>query len=164
MCHTINYLYVLLLFFTVHVPQITTADTALITEKPAVIVMGSGQSRTKKSQEEENYNSGHQTGPLSQSKIPSQPVSSSLVHSHWSRNVEARLSLVESFPSDACANYPYAIKNQLGHPKPPTGSLWHKDSWLPCTERSYYYYKYLHNFLLTYSYYSMQGKVLLLLL
>ena len=28
----------------------------------------------------------------------------SLVHSHWSRNVEARLSLVESFPSDACAS------------------------------------------------------------
>ena len=27
----------------------------------------------------------------------------SLVHSHWSRNVEARLSLVESFPSDAGA-------------------------------------------------------------
>ena len=39
----------------------------------------------------------------------------SMVHSHWSRNVEAHLSLVESFPSDACA-----IKNQLGHPKPPT--------------------------------------------
>ena len=31
-------------------------------------------------------------------------VSGSLVHSHWSRNVEARLSLVESFPSDACAS------------------------------------------------------------
>ena len=28
----------------------------------------------------------------------------SLVHSHWSRNVEGRLSLVESFPSDACAS------------------------------------------------------------
>ena len=28
----------------------------------------------------------------------------SVVHSHWSRNVEARLSLVESFPSDACAS------------------------------------------------------------
>ena len=28
----------------------------------------------------------------------------SLVHSHWSRNVEARLSLVESFPSDAGAS------------------------------------------------------------
>ena len=27
-----------------------------------------------------------------------------LVHSHWSRNVEARLSMVESFLSDACAN------------------------------------------------------------
>ena len=31
-------------------------------------------------------------------------LQSSLVHSHWSRNVEARLSLVESFPSDACAS------------------------------------------------------------
>ena len=29
---------------------------------------------------------------------------SSLVHSHWSRNVEARLSLVESFSSDAGAS------------------------------------------------------------
>ena len=41
----------------------------------------------------------------------------------------------------------YAIKNQLGHPKPKSitqkgvfyflldGSLWHRDSWLPCTER-----------------------------
>ena len=28
----------------------------------------------------------------------------SVVHSHWSRNVEARLSLVETFPSDACAS------------------------------------------------------------
>ena len=28
----------------------------------------------------------------------------SLLHSHWSRNVEARLSLVESFPSDLCAS------------------------------------------------------------
>ena len=27
-----------------------------------------------------------------------------LVHSHWSRNVEPRLLLVESFPSDACAS------------------------------------------------------------
>ena len=31
-------------------------------------------------------------------------ILTSLVHSHWSRNVEARLSLVESFPSDACAS------------------------------------------------------------
>ena len=40
--------------------------------------------------------------------IPIWPVHSkvqdSLVHSHWSRNVEARLSLVESFPSDAYAS------------------------------------------------------------
>ena len=28
----------------------------------------------------------------------------SVLHSHWSRNVEARLSLVESFPSDAGAS------------------------------------------------------------
>ena len=27
-----------------------------------------------------------------------------LLHCHWSRNVQARLSLVESFPSDACAS------------------------------------------------------------
>ena len=32
------------------------------------------------------------------------PLSGRLVHSHWSRNVEARLSLVESFPSDAGAS------------------------------------------------------------
>ena len=36
---------------------------------------------------------------------------------------------------------PYAIKNQLGHPKPRglllASSLWHKDSWLPCTKRIY---------------------------
>ena len=31
-------------------------------------------------------------------------VQASLLHSHWSRNVEARLLLVESFPSDACAS------------------------------------------------------------
>ena len=29
---------------------------------------------------------------------------SRMVHSHWSRNVETCLSLVESFPSDACAS------------------------------------------------------------
>ena len=27
-----------------------------------------------------------------------------VVHSHWSSNVEARLSLVERFPNDACAS------------------------------------------------------------
>ena len=32
------------------------------------------------------------------------PPGDSLLHSHWSRNVEARLSLVESLPSDACAS------------------------------------------------------------
>ena len=40
-------------------------------------------------------------------------------------------------------HFPYAIKNQLGHPKPPTrGSslvlYGIRDSWLPCTERSYH--------------------------
>ena len=62
---------------------------------------------------------------------------SSVVHSHWSRNVEARLSLVETFIV-LLRQLSYAIKNQLGHPKPPTrgfglglclllaGSLWHK--------------------------------------
>ena len=43
----------------------------------------------------------------------------SVVHSHWSRNVEARLSLVESFIV-LLRQLSYAIKNQLGHPKPPT--------------------------------------------
>ena len=42
-----------------------------------------------------------------------------VVHSHWSRNVEARLSLVESFIV-MLRQLSYAIKNQLGHPKPPT--------------------------------------------
>ena len=44
---------------------------------------------------------------------------SSVVHSHWSRNVEAWLSLVESFIVLLRQLY-YAIKNQLGHPKPHT--------------------------------------------
>ena len=43
----------------------------------------------------------------------------SVVHSHWSRNDEARLSLVESFIV-LLRQLSYAIKNQLGHPKPPT--------------------------------------------
>ena len=43
----------------------------------------------------------------------------SLVHSHWSRNVKAWLSLVESFIV-LLRQLSYAIKNQLGHPKPPT--------------------------------------------
>ena len=43
----------------------------------------------------------------------------SVLHSHWSRNVEARLSLVESFIV-LLRQLSYAIKNQLGHPKPPT--------------------------------------------
>ena len=49
----------------------------------------------------------------------SPPLETSLVHSHWSRNVETRLSLVESFIVLLC-QLSYAIKNQLGHPKPPT--------------------------------------------
>ena len=43
----------------------------------------------------------------------------SVLHSHWSRNVEARPSLVESFIV-MLRQLSYAIKNQLGHPKPPT--------------------------------------------
>ena len=70
----------------------------------------------------------------------------SVVRSHWSRSNEARLSLVESF---------IVLLRQclLCHKEPApriqspllgafclllAGSLWHKDSWLPCTERSYY--------------------------
>ena len=45
----------------------------------------------------------------------------SVVHSHWSRNVEARLSLVERI---------IVLVRQLSYAI--------KDSWLPCTERSYY--------------------------
>ena len=43
----------------------------------------------------------------------------SVLHSHWSRNVEARLSLVEIFIV-LLRQLSYAIKNQLGHPKTPT--------------------------------------------
>ena len=46
----------------------------------------------------------------------------SLVHSHWSRNVEARLSLVERIIV-MLRQLSYAIKNQLGHPKPACSSL-----------------------------------------
>ena len=42
----------------------------------------------------------------------------SLLHSHWSRNVEARLSLVKSFIMLLC-QLSYAIKNQLKAPKAP---------------------------------------------
>ena len=78
-------------------------------------------------------------------------VQTSLVHSHWSRNVEAWLSLVERIIvllRQLC----YAIKNQLASKAPYqglwnakqllAGSLWHKDRWLPCTERSYYSHPY----------------------
>ena len=40
----------------------------------------------------------------------------SVLHSHWSRNVEARLSLVESFMMLLC-QLSYAIKNQRGASK-----------------------------------------------
>ena len=52
-------------------------------------------------------------------QLSSQARTSSLVHSHWSRNLEARLSLVESFMVRWCYT-----------------SI--RDRWLPCTERSYY--------------------------
>ena len=51
---------------------------------------------------------------------PESSQQTSLVHSHWSRNVEARLSLVESFIV-LLRQLSYAIKNQLGHPKPTRG-------------------------------------------
>ena len=44
------------------------------------------------------------------------------LHSHWSRNVEAWLSMVESF-SVLLRQQSYAIKHQLGHPKRIAGSL-----------------------------------------
>ena len=71
-----------------------------------------------------------------------------LVHSHWSRNVEARLSLVESFKvllalAVLCHKEPARASKS-----PLTGvfclllaaSLWHKTAGEvnPCTERSYY--------------------------
>ena len=40
-------------------------------------------------------------------------------YSHWSSSNKARLSLVESFKV-LLRQQSYAIKNQLGHPKPPT--------------------------------------------
>ena len=70
-------------------------------------------------------------------------------------NQSAPLSLVESFRV-VLRQLSYAIKNQLvtskalersfGTQNTPrwvfclllAGSLWHKDRWLPCTERSYY--------------------------
>ena len=48
-----------------------------------------------------------------------QLIRSSVLHSDWSRNVEARLSLVERIIV-LLRQLSYAIKNQLGHPKPPT--------------------------------------------
>ena len=57
--------------------------------------------------------------PLALIHSTSTSLQGSVVHSHWSRNVEARLSLVESFIV-MLRQLSYAIKNQLGHPKPPT--------------------------------------------
>ena len=50
-------------------------------------------------------------------------VQASVLHSHWSRNVEAWLSLVERFIV-MLRQLSYAIKNQLGHPKPPIAPRW----------------------------------------
>ena len=50
--------------------------------------------------------------------IDFQHINISLVHSHWSRNVETWLSLVERIIV-LLRQLSYAIKNQLGHPKPP---------------------------------------------
>ena len=72
----------------------------------------------------------------------------SVLHSHWSSSNETCLSLVERFMMLIC-QLSYAIKNQLGHPKPPTGlclllagSLWHEDAYnssFPCMEANYPY-------------------------
>ena len=73
------------------------------------------------------------------------PGSNSLVHSHWSRNVEARLSLVESNAAPALfchkeparRNTPPLLGGILLAPR--WFFLWHKrDRWLPWTERIYY--------------------------
>ena len=50
--------------------------------------------------------------------IIGESVNTSLVHSHWSRNVEAWLSLVESFIV-MLRQLSYAIKNQLVASKAP---------------------------------------------
>ena len=47
-----------------------------------------------------------------QVELSTADIRDSLVHSHWSRNVEAWLSLVESFIVLLC-QLSYAIKNQL---------------------------------------------------
>ena len=54
-------------------------------------------------------------------------MTTSLVHSHWSRNVEAWLSLVESF-----------IMLKYFHGVATPALLCHKDRWLPYTERILY--------------------------
>ena len=53
------------------------------------------------------------------------PPPASVVHSHWSRNVEARLSLVESLIV-LLLQLSYLVLYGI------------RDRWLPCTERSYY--------------------------
>ena len=52
----------------------------------------------------------------------SHSLHSSLVHSHWSRNVEAWLSLVESFRVLLC-QLSYAIKNPLVASKAPSNKI-----------------------------------------
>ena len=68
-----------------------------------------------------------------------------MVHSHWSRSNKAWLSLVQGFivllrQCLLCHKEPaHRIQSPLLRAcllLP--GSLCHKDSWLPCTERSYY--------------------------
>ena len=66
-----------------------------------------------------------------QSRLTGPALPASMVHSsHWSRNVRALLSLVQSFQLS------YAIKNQLKASK--ILCLSHKERWLQCTERINY--------------------------
>ena len=68
---------------------------------------------------------------------------SSVLRYYWSSSNEAWLSLVESFII-VLRQQSYAMNNQLGHPKTQryflllVGSLWHKDSRFPWTERIYF--------------------------
>ena len=101
---------------------------------------------------------------ISSAKQRSGIVRSSLVHSHWSRNVEAWLSLVESFivlkyfhgvapPALLCHKEPARriqsplLGAYLGLWTPMQWGYFAysslvlygiRDRWLPCTERSYY--------------------------
>ena len=60
----------------------------------------------------EDWQDGDEEGPPDKTQC-------SVIHSHWSRNVQAWISLVESFIV-LLHQLSYAIKKQLGHPKPPT--------------------------------------------